>query len=130
MCVLYQNISFGGAYSRMLTINIPDLNKREFVVLLTLVVPTVLFGIYPAPILDGLHESVTTLIYSLDLNIVSCGSILIYRDRPFPLINPNPPYPPSSAGILVFRAPAIFGIFYPWEGSVTFYQARGLNRSV
>jgi NADH-ubiquinone oxidoreductase chain 4 len=32
--------------------------------LLTLVIFTVLFGIYPAPILDGLHYSVSTLIYS------------------------------------------------------------------
>ena len=71
---MYQKISFGGAYSRMFTVNIPDLNKREFVVLLTLVVPTVLFGIYPAPILDGLHYSVTTLIYSFDLVLAHCDA--------------------------------------------------------
>ena len=69
---MYQKISFGGAYSRMFTINIPDLNKREFMVLLTLVVPTIIFGIYPAVILDALHYSVTTLIYSLDLNVIDC----------------------------------------------------------
>ena len=33
--------------------NIPDLTKRELVMLITLVVFTVLFGVYPAPILDG-----------------------------------------------------------------------------
>ena len=71
---MYQKISFGGSYSPMFTINIPDLNKREFMILLTLVVPTVLFGIYPAPILDGLHYSVSSLIYSFDSNILSCDA--------------------------------------------------------
>jgi NADH-ubiquinone oxidoreductase chain 4 len=67
---MYQRISFGGAYSRMFTINIPDLNKREFMILLTLVVPTVILGIYPAPILDAIHYSVSTLIYCFDFNII------------------------------------------------------------
>ena len=71
---MYQKISFGGGYSRMFTINIPDLNKREFTILVTLVVPTVLFGVYPAPILDGLHYSVSTLIYSFDLGLVDCDA--------------------------------------------------------
>jgi NADH-ubiquinone oxidoreductase chain 4 len=66
---MYQRISFGGSYSRLFTINIPDLNKREFVVLLTLVVPTVIFGIYPGPILDAIHYSATTLIYSSDFSV-------------------------------------------------------------
>jgi NADH-ubiquinone oxidoreductase chain 4 len=68
---MYQRISFGGAYSRMFTFNLWDLNKREFVVLLTLVVPTVFFGIYTAPILDAIHYSVSTLIYSFDSNIIN-----------------------------------------------------------
>ena len=72
MCVLYQKISFGGAYSKMFTANLADLNKREFRILLTLVVPTVIFGIYPAVLLDAIHYSVTTLIYSFDINIFDC----------------------------------------------------------
>lgn len=44
--------------------NIPDVNKREFVILLTMVIPTVLYGVYPSPILDGLHYSVSYLIYA------------------------------------------------------------------
>jgi NADH-ubiquinone oxidoreductase chain 4 len=65
---MYQRISFGGAYSRMFTMNIPDLNKREFMLLLTLVVPTVIFGIYPAVILDGINYAVSGLIYYFDVN--------------------------------------------------------------
>lgn len=61
---MYNRIAFGGAYSRFFFKNIPDLNKREFYVLLTLILFTVVLGIYPAPILDGLHYSVSCLIYS------------------------------------------------------------------
>jgi NADH-ubiquinone oxidoreductase chain 4 len=68
---MYQRISFGGSYSRMFTVNIADLNKREFMVLLTLVVPTVIFGIYTAPILDCINYSVSTLIYSFDFSVIS-----------------------------------------------------------
>ena len=46
--------------------NIPDLNKREFFILLTLVIFTVLYGIYPSAILDGLHYYVSSLIYYIN----------------------------------------------------------------
>jgi NADH-ubiquinone oxidoreductase chain 4 len=61
---MFNRIAFGGSYSRYFKVNIPDLNKREFIILLTLVIFTVILGIYPAPILDGLHYSVSSLIYS------------------------------------------------------------------
>jgi len=67
---MYQRISFGGSYSRMFTVNITDLNKREFTILLTLVIPTVFFGIYTAPIMDGINYSVSTLIYCFDISIL------------------------------------------------------------
>ena len=61
---MFNRIAFGGSYSKYFKVNIPDLNKREFIILLTLVIFTVILGIYPAPILDGLHYSVSSLIYS------------------------------------------------------------------
>ena len=61
---MFNRISFGGTYSRFFEKTVPDLNKREFYLLLTLTVFTVLLGIYPAPILDGLHYSTSTLIYN------------------------------------------------------------------
>jgi NADH-ubiquinone oxidoreductase chain 4 len=61
---MYNRIAFGGALSAHFAANLPDLTRREFFILLTLVVFTVLFGIYPSPILDGLHYSVSSLIYS------------------------------------------------------------------
>jgi NADH-ubiquinone oxidoreductase chain 4 len=60
---MFNRIAFGGKLSKYIKVNIPDLNKREFIILLILVVLTVLFGIYPKPILDGLHYSASSLIY-------------------------------------------------------------------
>ena len=61
---MFNRIAFGGSLSKYFNRNIPDLNKREFYMLSTLVIFTVLFGLYPVPIIDGLHYSVSCLIYS------------------------------------------------------------------
>jgi NADH-ubiquinone oxidoreductase chain 4 len=61
---MFNRIAFGGSFSKFFEANISDVNKREFSILLTLVLFTVILGIYPAPILDGLHYSVSSLIYS------------------------------------------------------------------
>jgi len=61
---MFNRIAFGGSFSKFFDVNISDVNKREFFILLTLVVLTILLGIYPAPILDGLHYSVSSLIFS------------------------------------------------------------------
>jgi NADH-ubiquinone oxidoreductase chain 4 len=62
--LMFNRIAFGGTLSKFFWSNVPDLNKREFFILLTLVVLTVIMGIYPSIILDGLHYSVTSLVYS------------------------------------------------------------------
>ena len=69
---MYQRIAFGGSYSKMFSINVWDLNVREFTMLFTLVVPTVVFGIYPAPILDCLNYAVSGLIYSSNSSLILC----------------------------------------------------------
>jgi NADH-ubiquinone oxidoreductase chain 4 len=61
---MFNRIAFGGSFSRFFKSNINDINKREFFILFTLVVFTVVLGVYPAPVLDGLHYSVSSLIYS------------------------------------------------------------------
>lgn len=61
---MFNRIAFGGSFSRDFRKNISDINKREFYILLTLVSFTVILGVYPAPILDGLHYSTSSLIYS------------------------------------------------------------------
>jgi NADH-ubiquinone oxidoreductase chain 4 len=60
---MFNRIAFGGKYSKLFKVNLPDLNKREFFILFALVLYTVLLGIYPIPILDGLHYSVSLVIY-------------------------------------------------------------------
>jgi NADH-ubiquinone oxidoreductase chain 4 len=60
---MFNRIAFGGSFSKFFEVNISDVTKREFFLLLTLVLFTVIFGIYPSFILDGLHYSVTSLIY-------------------------------------------------------------------
>lgn len=60
---MFNRIVFAGTFSKYFRVSIPDLNKREFSILFVLVAFTVIFGLYPAPILDGLHYSVSTLIY-------------------------------------------------------------------
>lgn len=65
---MFNRIAFGGSFTKFFEFNISDVNKREFFILLTLVIFTVILGIYPAPILDGLHYSVSSLIYS-NLNL-------------------------------------------------------------
>ena len=60
---MFNRIAFAGSYSKFFLVNLPDLNKREFYVLSILVVFTIWLGIYPTIILDGLHYSVSGLIY-------------------------------------------------------------------
>jgi NADH-ubiquinone oxidoreductase chain 4 len=61
---MFNRIAFGGSFSKFFEANISDVNKREFFILFTLVLFTIILGIYPAPILDGLHYSVSSLIYN------------------------------------------------------------------
>jgi len=60
---LYNRISYG-SFSPYLTPT-SDINRREFMLLLPLLIPSVVFGVFPNIILDSLHMSVTTLLYNL-----------------------------------------------------------------
>ena len=59
---MFNRIVFGGYYYPYLSM-LSDLNRVEFFMLFFLVTFTILLGVYPAPILDGLHYSVSALIY-------------------------------------------------------------------
>ncbi len=61
---MFNRVSFGGSFTKFFEENISDLTKREFFLLFTLVAFTVILGIYPSIILDGLHYNVSSLIYS------------------------------------------------------------------
>jgi NADH-ubiquinone oxidoreductase chain 4 len=62
---MFNRIVFGGNYSRYFLINIIDLTKREFLLLFTLTIFTVVLGVYPAPIIDGLNYSLTGVLYTI-----------------------------------------------------------------
>lgn len=64
---MFNRVVFGGSFSLFFQESTLDLTMREFFILFILVFFTVLFGIYPSFILDGLHYSVSSLIYSTAL---------------------------------------------------------------
>ncbi len=62
---MFNRISLGGSFTKFFKENTSDVTKREFFLLSTLVLFTIIFGIYPSWILDGLHYSTTSLLYYL-----------------------------------------------------------------
>jgi len=62
--LMFNRTTFAGSYSKFFTFNVPDLNKRESCILITIVLFTVILGIYPSPILDCLNYCTSSLIYN------------------------------------------------------------------
>ena len=73
---LYNRISYG-AYSPHLK-PMKDINRREFMLLIALLVPTLLLGIFPNVVLDSLHVSVSTILYNIPSLDPHCFSIRQY----------------------------------------------------
>ena len=71
---MYNRVFFGGILSPYFKENMLDLTKREFFILFILVFLTILLGIYPSFILDGLHFNVSNLIYSSNTEVSSMVS--------------------------------------------------------
>lgn len=61
---LFNRVAYGGSFSLYFKENLLDLTKREFFILFILVLFTIILGVYPGLILEGLHYGVTSLIYS------------------------------------------------------------------
>lgn len=60
---MFNRIALGGSFTKFFDENINDITKREFFLLFILVLFTVVLGIYPYLILDGLQYYVGSLIY-------------------------------------------------------------------
>src|SRR6266581_5882270 len=60
---LYNRLSFGNLSPYLPPLK--DVNRREFILLITLLLPTVIFGIIPNIILSSLHMSVSSLLYNI-----------------------------------------------------------------
>ena len=63
---LYNRISYGNISPYLPPLK--DINRREYFLLISLLIPIVIFGILPNILLDSLHMSVTSLIYEIPLN--------------------------------------------------------------
>jgi len=61
---LYNRISYG-AYSPHLK-PLLDISRREFVLLISLLIPTIALGIFPNVILETLHVSTSQLLYTIN----------------------------------------------------------------
>lgn len=79
---MFNRISFGGSFTKFFMFNVPDLSKREFYILLSLVVLTVILGVYPSAIIDGLNYSVSSLLYDTPADN-AVNSNIIYLLLPF-----------------------------------------------
>lgn len=62
---MFNRISFGGSFTKFIEESIYDVNKREFLLLFILVLFTVILGVYPSLILNGLDYSMNSLIYNV-----------------------------------------------------------------
>jgi NADH-ubiquinone oxidoreductase chain 4 len=59
---LYNRLSYG-SFSPHINI-VKDINRREFLLLLSLLIPTISLGIFPNVLLDSLHTTVSSLLYT------------------------------------------------------------------
>ena len=60
---LYNRLSYGNLSPYLPPLK--DINRREFYLLISLLIPTVVFGIFPNIILDSLHTSISALLFQL-----------------------------------------------------------------
>jgi NADH-ubiquinone oxidoreductase chain 4 len=58
---MYNRISYG-KFSIYYPVT-SDINRREFMLLLTLLIPTIVFGIFPSIILNTVSLSISSLLY-------------------------------------------------------------------
>lgn len=62
---LYNRLSYGVYSPNMKNVIILDITRREFIILISLLIPTIILGIFPNVILDSIHLSVSSLLYNL-----------------------------------------------------------------
>lgn len=76
---LYNRLSYGTFSPHLKPLK--DINRREFILLITLLIPTIVLGIFPNVILDSLHMSVTSLLYNTTTPNTSVNSPLETYDH-------------------------------------------------
>ncbi len=69
---MYKRVFFGELQNQAL-LDKPDMNKMEWLVFLLLAIPTIVFGIYPEPILSISHAAIAHFVQH-DLTIIAQGA--------------------------------------------------------
>ena len=69
MLWLYKRVVFGNLVNKELKKMI-DLDKSEYFILITLAIPTLIFGFYPEPLINSIEVSVKDLIETYNLNLL------------------------------------------------------------
>jgi NADH-quinone oxidoreductase subunit M len=77
---LYRRVVFGALEKESLK-TISDLNMKEVAVLLPLVILTILFGIYPAPIMDITAASVDNLVKTVETRLAIAESTQLFANQ-------------------------------------------------
>lgn len=62
---LYNRISYGTYSPNMSNVIVLDITRREFIILISLLIPTILLGIFPNVILESIHVSVSSILYNI-----------------------------------------------------------------
>ena len=62
---LYNRISYGTYSPNMNNVIILDVTRREFIILISLLIPTILLGIFPNVIVVSIHVSLSTIFYNI-----------------------------------------------------------------
>ena len=77
---LFNRTAFGGVFSKFFAENISDISLRETNILLLLVLFTIILGIYPSIITDGLNYTLSTLIYEVGVSSLSVDNhdVVVY----------------------------------------------------
>jgi NADH-ubiquinone oxidoreductase chain 4 len=78
---LLNRTAFGGVFSKFFTENIRDISHRETIILFLLVLFTVILGIYPSIITDGLNYTLSTLIFEVS-EISVCTMPILLKKSP------------------------------------------------
>ena len=68
MLWLYKRVIFGELINKDL-LKMPDLNKSEIFILISLAIPVLFFGFYPEPLLNTIELSISNLIDSYNYNL-------------------------------------------------------------
>ena len=70
MLWLYKRVVFGKLINKELK-KMNDLNKTEYLILISLAIPTLFFGFYPDPLINTIEVSVNDLINMYNLNLLT-----------------------------------------------------------